>query len=306
MHPVAMNVDDAGVRAALDLDALRKAMAAALADFSAGRSVQPVRTMIPVPEEDGLLGIMPARTSTGLGAKLVTLFPRNVDRPTHHAVVLLFDPTTGAPRASLDGGPITELRTAAVSAVAADLLARPDASVLAILGAGVQAGSHLDALGRVRSFGEVRVWSPRHASEFAAAHPGVRAVTSAEDAVRGADVVVTATMAREPVLRGEWLSAGTFVAAVGAPRPDWRELDDELLRRATLVVDSRAAARVESGDVRRALELGNEIVAELGEVVEGTSEGRAAAREVVVFKSLGMAVEDVAAAELVLRALGED
>lgn len=301
-----MNVDDAGVRAALDLDALRKAMAAALADFSAGRSVQPVRTMIPVPEEDGLLGIMPARTATGLGAKLVTLFPRNVDRPTHHAVVLLFDPTTGAPRASLDGGPITELRTAAVSAVAADLLARPDASVLAILGAGVQAGSHLDALGRVRSFAEVRVWSPRRAPEFAAAHAGVRAVTSAEDAVRGADVVVTATMAREPVLRGEWLSAGTFVAAVGAPRPDWRELDDELLRRATLVVDSRAAARVESGDVRRALELGNEIVAELGEVVEGTSEGRAAAREVVVFKSLGMAVEDVAAAELVLRARGED
>jgi alanine dehydrogenase len=298
-----VNVDENGVRRALELDALREAMATAVADFSAGRSDQPVRTMLPVPAADGLLGVMPARTPNALGTKLVTLFPNNVDRPTHHAVVLLFDPATGEHLASLEGGSITELRTGAVSAVATDLLARPDAAVLAILGSGVQATSHLDALTRVRHFTDVRVWSPRRAAAFATAHDGVRATATAEDAVRDADVVVTVTMAREPVLRGAWLAHGALVVAVGAPRPDWRELDDELLERARLIVDSRAAAAVESGDVRRALELGGLIDAELGEVVEGTAVGRSADDDLVLFKSLGMAVEDVAAAELVLRRL---
>jgi alanine dehydrogenase len=303
MHPVSVNVDEPAVRRALDLDELRKAMAAAVADFSAGRSDQPVRTTLAVPGTDGLLALMPARTASALGTKLVTLFPNNVNRPTHHAVVLLFDPQTGEQLASLEGGSITELRTAAVSAVATDLLARPDAAVLALLGSGVQAASHLDALKRVRSFTDVRVWSPRRAADFAAAHDGVRAAESSEEAVRGADVVVTVTMAREPVLRGAWLARGAFVVAVGAPRPDWRELDDELLERARLIVDSRAAAVVESGDIRRALELGGLIDAELGEVVEGTAVGRSPDDDLVLFKSLGMAVEDVATAELILRRL---
>jgi ornithine cyclodeaminase/alanine dehydrogenase-like protein (mu-crystallin family) len=296
-----VHIDEAQVRAALDLDELRDAMAAALADFSAGRSDQPLRTVIPAAGGAGFLYVMPARTGGGIGAKLVTLYPANVDVPTHHAVVVLFDPATGVPTATLDGGPLTELRTAAVSAVAVERLSRADARSLAILGAGVQAASHLEALRRVRGFSDVRVWSRARAAGFAAAHPGVTAARTAADAARGADVVVTVTTAREPVLHGEWLGAGAVVVAVGAPRPDWRELDDDLLARARIVVDSRVAAEAESGDVRRALELGNTIGSELGEVVAGTAAGREAPDEVVVFKSLGMAVEDVAAAQLVLR-----
>jgi alanine dehydrogenase len=295
-----MDLDAVTVRDRLDLDRLREAMAVALADFSAGRSEQPLRTVVPAADGRGFMYVMPARTPTALGAKLVTLFPGNVGVPTHHALVLLFDPATGAPLASLDGGVVTELRTAAVSAVAADRLARAGSEVLAILGAGVQAASHLEAFRRVRRFREVRVWSPNRAEAFAAEH-GARAAASADEAVDGADVVVVATMARVPVLHGAALASGAFVAAVGAPRPDWRELDDDLLRRAKLVVDSRAAAAVESGDVRRALELGRSIDAELGEVLEGTRAGRESDDEVVLFKSLGMAVEDVAAADLAVR-----
>jgi len=294
----ALDLGADAVRAGLDLDALRTAMARALEDFSAGRSEQPVRTVVPSTDGSGFLYVMPARTPTALGAKLVTLFPSNRDLPTHHARVLLFDPGTGAPAATLDGGVITELRTAAVSAVAADHLARRDARVLALLGAGVQAASHLEALRRVRPLAEVRVWSPRRGATFAATHGGVRAAASARDAVDGADVVVVATTAREPVLDGAWLMPGAFVAAVGAPRPDWRELGDDLLAACHLVVDSRAAAGVESGDVARAIELGNAIAAELGEIIAGSAPGRADDDAIVLFKSLGMAVEDLAAAEL--------
>ncbi|HEY3522925.1 MAG TPA: ornithine cyclodeaminase family protein [Candidatus Limnocylindrales bacterium] len=297
-----MALDADAVRRALDPDQLREAMARALADFSAGRSEQPLRTVVPAADGRGFLYVMPARTPTALGAKLVTLFPSNVGVPTHHALVLLFDPLTGEPVATLDGGVVTELRTAAVSAVAADRLARPDARVLGIIGAGVQAASHLEAFRRVRRFDDVRVWSPNRAAQFAALH-GARAVDSPDEAVAGADVVVVATMAREPVLPGASVAAGAFVAAVGAPRPDWRELDDDLLMRARIVVDSRTAAPVESGDVRRAVELGRSIDAELGQVVEGSAAGRTSADEVVLFKSLGMAVEDVAAAELALRSV---
>jgi ornithine cyclodeaminase/alanine dehydrogenase-like protein (mu-crystallin family) len=295
-----VDVTDAAIRRSLDLDELRGAMATALVDFSAGRSDQPVRTVVPAANDAGFLYVMPARTPTALGAKLVTLYPANVGVPTHHAIVLLFDPTTGVPIATFDGGAITELRTAAVSALAAERLARADASVLAILGSGVQAASHLDALRRVRPLRDVRIWSPRRATSFAADRPGVRAVGSAHAAVDGADIVVTATTSRTPVLDGTWLAPGAFVAAVGAPRPDWRELDDNVLGSARLVVDSRAAATAESGDVRRALELGQQIRAELGEVIAGAASGRTSAEDVVVFKSLGMAVEDVAAAALAL------
>jgi alanine dehydrogenase len=168
--------------------------------------------------------------------------------------------------------------------------------VLALIGSGVQARSHLKALPLVREFREVRVWSPRHAEEFAREF-GVRATTSAEAAVTGADVIVTATTSKTPVLRGEWLSPGAHINAVGAPRPDWRELDDEVLRRARLYVDSRAAAEQESGDVRAA----DEVVAELGEVAAGTKPGRQSADEITVFKSLGLAVEDVVSGDLVYR-----
>lgn len=294
-----MVLDEAAVRALLRMEELIPAMERALADLSSEKVVQPLRTMLPVAEHGGFLGVMPAYAGA-LGVKLVTLYPNNRGVPTHHAIILLFRPETGEPLASMDGRLITEERTAAVSAIATRYLARPEAAVLALIGSGVQARGHLKALRLVRDFREVRVWSPRHAAEFAREF-GVRAATSAEEAVRGADVVVTATTSRTPVLRGEWLSPGAHINAIGAPRPDWRELDDEVLRRARLYVDSREAALAESGDVRAA----GEIFAELGEVVAGRKPGRQSAEEVTLFKSLGQAVEDVVAAALVYRkALG--
>jgi ornithine cyclodeaminase/alanine dehydrogenase-like protein (mu-crystallin family) len=269
-------------------------LARALADLSAGRVEQPVRVMLPV-ESRGFFAAMPAYAGA-LGAKLVTFFPVNQDVPTHHALIVLFRPETGEPMAILDGRLITEMRTAAASAVATDLLARPDAAVLGILGSGVQAASHLEALSLVRRFREVRVWSPRNATAFAARH-AVQAVATAEAAARGADVIVVATSSRTPVLHGAWVTPGAHVNAVGACRPDWRELDDDMVRRARVYVDSRPAAITESGDVIAA----GEPFAELGEAVAGTRPGRQSSEEITLFKSVGVAVEDVVSAELVYR-----
>ena len=291
-----MNLDEGAVGRLLRTEEIIPALERALADFSGSTVVQPVRTMLPVPEHGGFLGLMPAYTGSALGAKLVAFYPRNTEVPTHHATILLFRPETGEPLVTMDGRLITEVRTAAVSAVATKHLARADASVLAIIGSGVQAHSHLEALRLVREFREVRVWSPRRAAAFAEEH-GVVAAPSAEEAVRGADVVVTVTTSPTPVLLGEWLSPGAHVNAVGAPRPDWRELDDGVLDRAKVYVDSREAAMKESGDVIAA----GEVFAEIGEVFSGTGEGRQSAEEVTLFKSLGLAVEDVATAELVYR-----
>jgi ornithine cyclodeaminase/alanine dehydrogenase-like protein (mu-crystallin family) len=243
----------------------------------------------------GFFAVMPAYAGA-LGAKLVTFYPQNVGIHTHQAVIVLFNPETGEPLAMMDGRLITEMRTAAASAVATQLLARAEAPVLAILGSGVQAQSHLAALRHVRSFKEVRVWSPRHARAFAQRH-GVKAVATVADAVRGADVVVVATSATRPVLRGEWLSPGTHVNAVGATRPDARELDDDLVTTARVFVDSREAALRESGDVIAA---GSEVT-EIGAVVSGADPGRRTPSEITLFKSVGVAVEDVAAAALVLQ-----
>jgi alanine dehydrogenase len=296
-----MNLDESAVVLLLRMEEVIPAMERALSDFSSGTVVQPVRTMLPVAEHGGFLGLMPAYTGSALGTKLVAFYPHNTEVPTHHASILLFKPESGEPLATMDGRLITEVRTAAVSAVATEHLARSDASVLAIIGSGVQARSHLEALKLVREFRDVRVWSPRRAVAFAEEH-GVRAAASAEEAVRGADVVVTATTSPTPVLLGEWLSPGTHINAVGAPRPDWRELDEEVLRRARVYVDSREAAMKESGDVIAA----GEVYAEIGEVAAGTKLGRQSEEEVTLFKSLGLAVEDVATAELVHRkALGD-
>ena len=289
-------MDESAVGRLLRMEEVIPAMERALSDFSSGPVVQPVRTMLPVAEHGGFLGLMPAYTGSALGTKLVAFYPHNTEVPTHHATILLFKPESGEPLATMDGRLITEVRTAAVSAVATEHLARFDASVLAIIGSGVQARSHLEALKLVREFRDVRVWSPRRAVAFAEEH-GVRAAASAEEAVRGADVVVTATTSPTPVLLGEWLSPGTHINAVGAPRPDWRELDDEVLRRAKVYVDSREAAMKESGDIIAA----GEVFAEIGEVAAGTKLGRQSEEEVTLFKSLGLAVEDVATAELVYR-----
>ena len=294
-----MILDEGAVRDLLRMEDLIPVMASALADLSSGKVVQPMRVMVPIADHAGFLGLMPAYGGA-LGAKLVTFYPNNQGVPTHHAVIVLFRPETGEPLVTMGGRLITEMRTAAVSAVATKCLARPEASVLGILGAGVQARSHLEALRLVRTFREIRVWSPRNARAFAKQF-GIRAAASAAEAVRGADVVVVATTSQTPVLLGEWLSAGTHVNAVGAPRPTWRELDDAVLRAARIYVESREAATRESGDVIAA----GRVDAEIGEVVTGAKRGRESAGEVTLFKSVGVAIEDVATADLVYRkALG--
>ncbi len=292
-----MRLDEEDVRRLLSMDRLVPAMERALADLSAGRVIQPLRTVVPVADFHGFLAVMPAFAGSALGAKLVTFFPNNRDVHTHHATIVLFRPETGEPLVTMDGRLITEMRTAAVSAVATEALARRDARVLAILGSGVQARSHLEALRLVRRLSEVRVWSPHRAGEFAARY-GARAAASAEDAVRGAHVVVVATTSKTPVLRGEWLSPGMHVNAVGASRPDWRELDDSVLSRARIFVEQREAAAKESGDVIAA----GRIDAEIGEVILGAAAGRSSPEEITLFKTVGVAVEDVVAAELVYRA----
>ena len=290
------------VREHLRMTDLIPAMEKALIVFSAGKVTQPVRSVIKVDPPGGFLGLMPALTPEGLGLKAVTFYPSNAERgiPTHMATIFLVDPRTGTPLAIMDGRLITEMRTAAVSAAATKLLAAPDARILGILGSGVQARSHLEALRLVRPFEEVRVWSPtrEHAKQFAEEIGGI--AVSAEEVVRGADVVVTATNSKTPVLKGSWLKPGCHVNAIGACRPDWRELDDEAMAN-IVFVDSREAALKESGDL---ILSGAKIYAELGEALAGKVPSHAG--EITIFKSLGMAVEDITAATLVYRAVTEE
>jgi thiomorpholine-carboxylate dehydrogenase len=294
-----MHLDEENVRAVLHWDALIAAMEMALAAFSGGRVLRPVRNMLTIEEGRRYLGIMPAVAEDAMGLKLVSFYPANAGTgvPTHMAMVLLFRPDTGEPLAVMDGRLITEMRTAAVSAAVTRHLASPDSRVLALLGSGVQAKAHLEALAQVREFEEVRVWSrtPEHAKRFAEAH-GAQAM-DAEAAVRGADVVVTATNALEPILKGAQLKGGAHVNAVGSPRPTWRELDDEAMAK-VLVVDSREAVLKESGDVILSKA---PIYAEVGEIFAGAKPSPEA--ETTVFKSVGIAVEDIAAARLVYDAI---
>lgn len=293
-----IHLDDDAARAALRWDALIAAMECALTDFSSGRVVQPLRSWLTVEEGSRFLGVMPAATADAMGLKVVSFYPRNAGTPvpTVAAVVLLFRPETGEPIALIDANVLTARRTAAVSAAVTNRLASPDSRVLALLGSGVQAATHLEALGHVRRFDDVRVWSRtrEHAEAFAARH-GATAM-DAESAVRGADVIVTATPAREPILRGAWLKIGAHVNAVGAPMPTWRELDDEAMRN-VVVVESREAVAHESGDVILSQA---RIYAEAGEIFAGTKP--VPTSETTVFKSVGMAIEDVAAAKLVIDA----
>src|SRR5438876_4933279 len=290
-------LDEEQVRQHLRMEELIPAMEKALIDFSAGKVTQPVRSVITVNPPGGFFGMMPALTPEGLGIKIVTFYATNAERgiPTHMATIFLVDPETGAPLAVMDGRLITEMRTAAVSAAATKLLASPDAKILAILGSGVQARSHVEALRLVRSFEEIRVWSPTkaHAERFAK-EIGAKAMP-AEEAVRDADVVVTATNSKTAVLKGSWLRPGCHVNAVGACRPNWRELDDDTMTN-VVFVDSREAAMKESGDI---ILSGAKIFAALGEVLARKVPSRAS--ETTIFKSLGMAVEDIAAAMLVYR-----
>lgn len=306
-------LDEPTIRQLLPMDELIPAMAHALADFSAGRVTQPLRTVLEVGAAKNYFGVMPAwlPSQDALGTKLVTVFASNTARglPSHLATILLLDQETGALAAVMDGRYITEARTAAVSAVSVQHLARPDAATLAILGAGVQARSHLEAISRVRALKEVRVWSRTSASaerfvremgpHSAAA---LRAEQSAEDAVRDADIIVLVTASPEPVLFDGWVREGAHICAIGACRPTQREMDAALVRRAELYVDSRQGALAEAGDVVLAIRDGaidaGHIRGELGEVVSKTVTARSDPGRVTIFKSLGMAVEDVAAAQL--------
>jgi ornithine cyclodeaminase/alanine dehydrogenase-like protein (mu-crystallin family) len=284
----------------LTYERLIPAMERALAAFSAGEVIQPKRHVLTIEEGQRYFGAMPVVTRDGMGAKLVAFFPKNAaaGRPTHLATIVLLDPETGSPLAVLDGRLITEMRTAAVSAAVTRHLAPTNARVLALVGSGVQAHAHLEALRHVCRFDEVRVWSPTtaHAQRFAAQHDA-RAM-ELEAAVRGADVIVTATFAREPLIKGEWLKSGAHLNAIGAALPTWRELDDAVMTRSTVIVDSREMALSESGDVILSKA---PIFAEAGEVFAGTKH---LAREATsVFKSVGLAVEDIAAARLVYDAV---
>jgi ornithine cyclodeaminase len=294
---VIQYLDDAAVRRLLRLEDLLPAVRRALMDLSAGRVIQPLRMAMGIPAEKGFLFLKPARTQDALATKLITLVPDNAQRglPTLLATIVLMDPESGAPLAVMDGTWITALRTAAATAVAADALAPPGPKIVALLGSGALARSHALALRSVRDVTQLRIWSrdPANVARCAADTGGVACAT-AEEAVRGADIVCTVTNATEPVLRGAWLKPGAFVAAVGAPRPDWRELDDAVMKN-VIVADSREAAEKESGDVMLS---GAKVHAEIGEILSGTRPAPAAGAT-VVFKSLGQAVEDAVAARLV-------
>jgi len=278
------------VESLLDLDALVDALAAAHAELSTEKAslVPRVGAFTPDGVLGGMLGYAP---SAGLGCKLVTLFPGNRDRPTHQATIALFDPATGTPVALMDGTYITAMRTAAAAALATRLLARPDARVLAILGTGVQSRSAQEMFPRVRDFAEVRVAGR---GEF-------------EDAVRAADVVHATTASPEPVVRFEWLSRGTHVSSVGSTITGGFEVDPAIVERADLVVVEQrdsAFAPMPAG----APELdprGRDGVVELGEIIAGTATGRSSEDQITLYKSVGVAVQDLAAAALVVAAARE-
>lgn len=308
----------AEVERLLDLDRLREAVAGAMADLSAGRVSMPPRIAAIVPERDALLAAMPAYlpSSGALATKLVSLFPRNTDRPTHQAVIVVFDAENGSPLALMDGEAITAARTAAGSALATDLLARPDPYRLVVIGTGVQARAHLRAVSRVRKFGSISVVgrdlekAKVLAQEFGGGNlREVGAYVDIAQAVREADVVCACTHSAEPVVRREWLKPGVHVNSVGYNTAG-REVDGATFRDALVVVESRAATLAPppagSNDIAMAIAEGamtrEHVHAELGELVSGARPGRANATQITLYKSVGVAVQDAAAAAMVLEA----
>jgi len=296
------------VRAHLPMRACIDAMAGVLAALARGELFQPLRFVVRPPGAAGLMGFMPAHRggpAPAFSLKEIVIAPGNPARglDAHQGTVLLHDGETGELRAILNASPVTEIRTAAVSAVATRALARPGAGTVAILGAGVQARSHVEAMRCVLDAPEIRIWSRTAASAQALAREtGARACATVEEALAGAGVVCTTTSAREPVLRREWLAPGAHVNAVGSSVPSTRELDTATVAAASLFVDRRESTLNEAGDYLFPAGEGvigpEHIRAELGEVLTGAHPGRTAETELTVFKSLGLAVEDLAAAEL--------
>ncbi|TML22043.1 MAG: ornithine cyclodeaminase family protein [Actinobacteria bacterium] len=299
------------VRELLDMESCVEAMTEVLTSLARGELYQPLRSMVRPPDTDGLLGLMPAHRGgerAVYALKEIVVTPDNPTRglDAHQGAVLLHDGVTGELVAVLNASPVTAIRTAAVSAVATRALARADTARVAILGAGVQARAHADAMRAVLDDPEIRIWARRiEAAEELAADVGAIASPSPDAALFGAEVVCTTTSAREPVLEHRWLAPGAHVNAVGSSIPTARELDTETLRRGALFVDRRESALNEAGDYLIAAAEGaigpEQIRAELGEVLAGLAPGRADEEEFTIFKSLGIAVEDLAAAELVVR-----
>ena len=292
-------LDEAQVRRHLTYEALIPALEQVLIRFSTGLITQPVRTVLPVTAHHGLLGLMPAVDGDVMGVKLVAVYERNTAAPTHQAVIQLFRASTGEPLATLDGRLITEMRTAAVTAIAARLFTADKPLNVAILGSGVQARAHLKALHLVRELREVRVWSRTPARAEAFAQEAGAVLVAIEEAIQDADVVISVANVSEPLILGRYLSATAFVAAIAAVGASRRELDDEAMQ-ASVVVESRESALRESGDI---IDTGTPIYAELGEILGGKvapppTGGR------VVYKGLGIAAEDLAAARLVYEAAG--
>lgn len=294
---------ESDVQRLLDLDELVDALAAAFVELSEGRTSVPPR--VAARTGSGLLAAMPGYLpGAGLGAKLVTVFPGNhaAGLPSHLALITLFDDATGRALAVMDGTYITAVRTAAGSALSARLLARPDSAVLTILGAGVQGETHLRALQRVRTFQEVRIASrnPDHAAALASTSPRARPIRSFEEAVRGADVVCCCTDAGEPIIAFDWLSPGTHVTSVGSNQGG-PELDADTVRRGRLFVESRVGFQPPPAGSAELAGLDPDQGTELGEVVAGRAAARENVEQITVYKSMGHAVEDTAAAALVYR-----
>jgi len=298
-----MYISEHEVRAFLTYDALIPAIRQALADYSAGNVVQPARTVLRAGNAEGhangWFAVMPVVAGDVMAVKTVTFYPANAELglPTHMAVIELLNRKTGQPLAVMDGRLITEMRTAAVSAVALDALARPNVGSLGILGSGVQARSHLEALRLVRpSLTDIRIWSRTKAnSEALAAEVEARAVAIEEAAA--ADVVLVATSSPTPILKGRWLKPDALVIAIGAIGPQLRELDDEAMLSSCVIAEARGPVESESGDVRLS---GARVYAEIGQVLSGAAQVPTGAR--IVFKSVGMAIEDLTAARLVWEA----
>ncbi len=292
-------VDESMVASVLCMQDLIPVMRQTMIDFSQGRIAQPPRQMSAVQLHDGFFGSMPAASAHALGAKLVTFYPDNAEKnlPAVMAMIVLFRPETGEPLVMLDGRLITEMRTAAVSAAYIDAVAAAKVNTLAVLGAGAQGRRHIEALSHVRQFKDIRIWSRtlRQAEELAT-HVGGR-VMSREAVVRDADVVVVATSATEPVLEGKWLRPGAKVVTVGWAGADSAEVDGATMAN-VIIVDSREGTLAESGNIRR---FNAQIYAELGEILDGTR--RLNPEATVVFDSIGMACEDIAAATLVYEKL---
>jgi ornithine cyclodeaminase/alanine dehydrogenase-like protein (mu-crystallin family) len=306
--------DQKQVSALLPMDEAIEVMRCALGLLDGGDVLLPLRSMLALPDGDRVMGLMPSYLGgiDALGVKVIAAFPANFgsEYDTHQGVVLVFDTERGLLRAIVDATSITAIRTAAVSGVATDLLARPDAGDLAIIGAGTQAHTHLQAMRAVRPVRRVRVFSlPAGSAEAFAEREQrltglpIEVAASAEEAVRGADLICTVTTATEPVLHGAWLAPGAHINAVGAYTPTTRELDTAAVVRSRLYVDRRESALSEAGEFLLARGEGavddGHIVGEIGEVLAGKAPGRGAPDEITLFKSLGIAIEDLAAARYV-------